>query len=165
MIVSIKEVKRFIISILVPILVGASSSLISQLISKIDTTTYYSDLIKPSFAPPASIFGIVWPILFILMGISFYIIYGQGKNNPKVNDALFYYYLQLGLNFLWSILFFGFDLRFTALFNIGLLIVVVIVMIIKFYQIDKKAAILNIPYLIWLIYAFFLNYFIWIINK
>lgn len=165
MIVSIKEVRNFIISILIPLLVGFLSSTLAQLISKVDIKTYYADLIKPSFAPPAGIFGIVWPILFVLMGISFYLIARKGKTDPKVNDAIFYYYLQLALNFVWSILFFGLDLRFTAIFNIILLIGTVIVMIMKFYKIDKKTALLNIPYLIWLFFALFLNYFIWMINK
>jgi len=165
LIISVKEIRRFIISVLIPLLVGFSSSYVSQFLAKIDTTTYYSQLIKPSFAPPSFIFPIAWTILYVLMGISAYLIMKKGQDLPKVKDAMFYYWLQLGLNFLWSILFFGLDLRFTALVNIGLLIIVVIIMIIKFAKIDKRAAYLNIPYLIWLFYAFVLNYFIWIINK
>ena len=78
---------------------------------------------------------------------------------------MFYYKLQLVLVFLWSILFFGFNLRLTALIDLIILLIIVIVMILKFYKINKTAAYLNIPYLAWLIYAFFLNYFIWMINK
>lgn len=165
LIVSVKEIKNFLISIIIPLIVGFLSSTISKLLLKMDISEFYSQLIKPSFAPPSNIFPVVWTILFILMGISYYIISKNDKKDPKVNDALFYYYLQLGLNFLWSILFFGLDLRFTAIFNILILIVVVLVMIFKFYKIDKRAAFLNIPYLLWLIVALFLNYFIWIINK
>ncbi len=165
MIISVKEIKNFLISVLIPLLVGYASSAVAQFLAQIDTSTYYSQLIKPSFAPPSFIFPIVWTILYVLMGISAYLIMKKGKDLPKIKDAMFYYWLQLGLNFLWSILFFGLDLRFTALVCLGILVIVVLIMIIKFTKIDKRAAYLNIPYLLWLLYAFMLNYFIWVINK
>ena len=99
------------------------------------------------------------------MGISSYIIFKKGFDLSKVKDAIFYYCLQLALNFTWSILFFGLDLRFTALITLILLIIIVLIMMYKFSKIDKKAMYINIPYLIWLVYALFLNYFIWIINR
>lgn len=165
MIISIKEIKNFIISILIPLVVGFLSNFIASLLLGVDISTYYSQLIKPSFAPPGMVFSIVWPVLYILMGISAYKIMKKGYELPKVRDAMFYYWIQLILNFLWSILFFGLDLKFTALADLIILIVVVIIMIYKFAKIDKKAAYLNIPYLIWLFYALALNYFIWMINK
>lgn len=165
MIISVKEVINFLISVLIPLIVGFSSSVITQLIAGIDTSTYYSQLIKPGFAPPSMVFPIVWTILYILMGISAYKILKKGYELPKVKDAMFYYWLQLGLNFIWSILFFGFDLRLTSLITLAILIIIVITMTIKFFKIDKKAAYLNIPYILWLLYAFVLNYFIWVINK
>ncbi len=164
MIISIKEIKNFIISILIPLLVGYASSFLSQIISKVDTSTYYSQLIKPSFAPPSYVFPIAWSIIFILMGISYYII-NKNNDKQKIKDALFYYYLQLALNFVWSILFFGLDLRFTSMVDIILLLGVVIIMMLKFYKIDKRALYLNILYVLWLLYAGVLNYFIWIINR
>ena len=164
MIISIKEIKNFIISILIPLLVGYASSFLSQIISKVDTSTYYSQLIKPSFAPPSYVFPIAWSIIFILMGISYYII-NKNNDKQKVKDALFYYYLQLALNFVWSILFFGLDLRFTSMVDIILLLGVVTIMMLKFYKIDKRALYLNILYVLWLLYAGVLNYFIWIINR
>lgn len=164
MIISIKEIKNFIISILIPLLVGYASSFLSQIISKVDTSTYYSQLIKPSFALPSYVFPIAWSIIFILMGISYYII-NKNNDKQKVKDALFYYYLQLALNFVWSILFFGLDLRFTSMVDIILLLGVVIIMMLKFYKIDKRALYLNILYVLWLLYAGVLNYFIWIINR
>ena len=164
MIISIKEIKNFIISILIPLLVGYASSFLSQIISKVDTSTYYSQLIKPSFAPPSYVFPIAWSIIFVLMGISYYII-NKNNDNQKIKDALFYYYLQLALNFVWSILFFGLDLRFTSMVDIILLLGVVIIMMLKFYKIDKRALYLNILYVLWLLYAGVLDYFIWIINR
>lgn len=165
MIISIKEVRNFIVSVLIPLIIGYLSSALSSLISGISVSTYYSQLIKPSFAPPSFIFPIVWTILYVLMGISAYIILKKGYDLSKVKDAMFYYWLQLILNFIWSILFFGLDLRFTALVTLALLVIVVTIMIYKFNKLDKRAAYLNIPYLIWLLYALFLNYFIWMINK
>jgi len=125
----------------------------------------YSALTKPSFAPPGIIFPIVWTILYIFMGTSSYLILRKGSNVPRVVDAMFYYGLQLGLNFTWSILFFGFGLRFTAMICLVLLIAVVVIMIMKFSRINKKAGYLNLVQLIWLVYAGFLNYFIWLINS
>lgn len=146
-------------------IVGYLSSTLANLLSGLSTSTYYSQLIKPSFAPPGIVFPIVWTILYILMGISSYKIFKKGYQLTKVKDAMFYYCLQLALNFVWSILFFGLDLRFTALVALVLLIIVVLIMMYKFAKIDKKSMYLNIPYLIWLFYALFLNYFIWMINK
>lgn len=165
MIISVKEIKNFLISVLIPLLVGGVSTLLSNLIAGQVTRANYSQLIKPGFAPPGYIFPIVWTILFILMGISAYIVNKQGNELAKVKDAMFYYKLQLVLVFLWSILFFGFNLRLTALIDLVILLITVVIMILKFYKINRTAAYLNIPYLAWLIYAFFLNYFIWMINK
>ena len=159
MIISVKEIRNFLINIFIPLIIGYLSSILT------DISTYYLQLTKPSFAPPAFIFPIVWTILYILMGISSYLILRKGYNLPKVRDAIFYYGLQLVLNFIWSILFFGFGLRFTALIDIIIMILVSIIMISKFSKIDKRSGYINLIYLMWLVYAGFLNYFIWFINK
>lgn len=165
LIISVKEIRNFFICILIPLAVGYSSSFISNILSGIENTQYYSQLIKPGFAPPSFIFPIVWTILYVLMGISCYLIIKKGYDLSKVKDAMFYYWLQLALNFMWSILFFGMDLRFTALVCLIILIFITVLMIVKFNKIDKRAAYINIPYLVWLVYALFLNYYIWVINK
>ncbi|MGL5694873.1 MAG: TspO/MBR family protein, partial [Peptostreptococcaceae bacterium] len=135
LIISIKEIRNFLISILIPILVGYSSSAVSELISGLSSAEYYSQLIKPGFAPSGYIFGIVWTVLYTLMGISAYRIMKNGYDLYKIRDAMYYYWLQLALNFIWSILFFGLDLRFTSLIVIGILIILVFIMIIKFHKI------------------------------
>ena len=165
MIISVKEIKKYIFSVLIPLLIGYLSNILAKIISGVDTTTYYHELIKPGFAPSGIIFPIVWTILFILMGTSSYIILSQRKNELKTKDAMFYYWLQLALNFLWSILFFGLQLRLTALIDLILLLVFLVIMVHKFYKIKPIAAYLNIPYILWLIYAGVLNYFVWLINK
>ncbi|HHP4590854.1 TPA: TspO/MBR family protein, partial [Clostridioides difficile] len=158
MIISVKEIRNFLINIFIPLIIGYLSSILTMIISGTDISTYYLQLTKPSFAPPAFIFPIVWTILYILMGISSYLILRKGYNLPKVRDAIFYYGLQLVLNFIWSILFFGFGLRFTALIDIIIMILVSIIMISKFSKIDKRSGYINLIYLMWLVYAGFLNY-------
>ena len=165
MIISVKDVRNFLISILIPLLVGTTSSVLSKIIGNIANVAMYSDLIKPTFAPPSLVFPIVWTILYILMGISAYKIWKMGYCKIPVRDSLFYYILQLFLNFMWSILFFGLGLRLTALIDVLLLIIVIIIMNLKFYKLNKKSFYYNIPYLLWLAYAAVLNYYIWILNK
>ena len=99
------------------------------------------------------------------MGISAYIIRSSNKSTQKINDAIFLYYIQLALNFLWSILFFGLDLKFVAFVESVILTLVLVIMIYRFYKVDKTAAILNIPYIIWMVFVIFLSYFIWVLNK
>lgn len=165
LIISAKDLKKFIICVAIPLIIGFLSSTISNFIANSTFEGTYTELLKPGFFPPPIVFPIVWTILYILMGISAYLISKRGSNSIKVRDAFFYYWLQLALNFLWPILFFGLQLRFTALVDLGILIMVVIIMIIKFAKIDKIAAYINLPYLVWLFYAFFLNYVTWSINK
>ena len=156
MIISVKEIKKFLICVAIPLLTGFLSSMIAVLLSQTSFQIQYAQLIKPDFAPSAGLFSIIWPILYILMGISAYIIRSSNKSTQKINDAIFLYYLQLALNFLWSILFFGLDLKFVAFVES---------VIYRFYKIDKTAAILNIPYIIWMVFVIFLSYFIWVLNK
>ena len=165
MIISVKEVKKYICCVLAPILIGILSSMLSKVICGVGMATYYHELIKPGFAPLGIIFPIVWTVLYILMGTSSYIILSQKKNECKVKDAMFYYWFQMGLNFLWSILFFGFQLRLTALIDLMLLLIFVLAMIYKFYKVDQRASLINIPYLLWIFFVIFLSYFIWILNK
>ena len=144
------------ISILIPLAVGSFSALISGNMS------IYSSLNKPSLSPPTNIFPIVWTILYILMGISSYIIYVSGNVNSV--KALKIYALQLFFNFCWSIIFFGFSQYLLAFIWLILLIILIIIMIQRFYEINTFAAYLQIPYLIWCIFAAFLNYTILMMN-
>ena len=165
MIISVKEIKKFLICVAIPLLTGFLSSMIAVLLSQTSFQIQYAQLIKPDFVPSAGLFSIIWPILYILMGISAYIIRSSNKSTQKINDAIFLYYLQLALNFLWSILFFGLDLKFVAFVESVILTLVLVIMIYRFYKIDKTAAILNIPYIIWMVFVIFLSYFIWVLNK
>jgi len=142
--------KRLIIAILVPLLLGG---LVGFLTFK-DST---GDSIIPSW-----IFPFVWSILYILMGISSYLVYKSSAVNKE--DALKVYALQLLLNGMWSIIFFEFANYFFALLWIILLDFVVVWMIYEFNKINKKSALLQIPYTLWLLFATYLTLAVYILN-
>lgn len=148
--------KNLIISLLISLGVGGLSALVTG--GSMDT---YMFLVKPPLAPPSIVFPIVWTILFILMGISSYMIYESGDYNSSLKT----YLLQLGINFVWPILFFVLDYRLLALLWIILLDIVVIIMIKRFYDVNKTAAYLQIPYLIWILFATYLNFGFYILNR
>lgn len=122
----------------------------------------YNTLTKPSFSPPGFIFGIVWSILYILMGISYGILDVKKLVDSKVKNI---YYTQLIVNLIWPILFFVFKWRLISCIWIILLVILVIYMIITFYKKDKLVALLQIPYLLWTLFATYLNIGIYILNK
>lgn len=124
----------------------------------------FSSLQLPSFAPPAWVFMPVWIILYILMGISFFLILRKGKETPGVKSALFYFVLQLIFNVLWSVLFFTLNLRAAALVDIVILLIYIAITTYKFSKIDKTAAVLMIPYLVWVAFAAVLNFAIVMLN-
>lgn len=150
------KVKIYIKSILIPVIVGGIVGLITSRF--ID----YNSLQKPPFSPPGIAFPIVWTILYILMGIS----YGILKSKEQVDDEInFIYYLQLGVNALWSIFFFVFKWRLFSFLWIILLAVLVILMIIKFYNKNKTAGLIQLPYLLWVLFASYLNIGFYILNR
>lgn len=144
-----------IISILIPLAVGSLSALFSGNMS-------YSALNKPSFSPPSALFPVVWTILYILMGISSYLIYSSDSAGKR--KALTIYLLQLVVNFFWSIIFFGFSQYWFAFLWLIALIILIAIMIDQFYRINPLAAYLQIPYLLWCLFAAYLNYQIYLLN-
>lgn len=141
--------KELIISILIPVGLGTIIGLITQ--------SSYGNMIMPSFAPPAILFPIVWTILYTLMGISSYIVKENGGN-------LGIYYLQLIVNLIWPIIFFSFKWYLFAFIWLILLIILVIIMIKRFYDTNKLSGLIQIPYLLWLIFASILNFSIYTLN-
>ena len=119
---------------------------------------------KPSFSPPGFLFPIVWTILYILMGISSYLVCVNKTDKKFVDRACVIYVLQLIVNVLWTPIFFRFKLYFVAFLWILLLIALVVFMIIKFYKIKPLAGLLQVPYLLWLIFASILNFSIFMLN-
>lgn len=153
------NVKSLIIAILIPLIGG----IIVSLLTRNGVQYYANNLIKPGFAPPNILFPIVWTILYILMGYSSYLIYNSMSEHKTT--CLIIYGLNLFLNFMWPIIFFNLQARLFAFLFIILLDIVVGYMIYCFYGISKKAGLLNIPYLIWLIFATILNFSVYILNR
>lgn len=123
----------------------------------------FSHLKKPPFAPPDRVFPAAWTLLYILMAISAAMIAGEGTKRSR--GALFTYWAQLFVNFWWSILFFGWGLRLTAFFWLLLLLALATAMAIRFGKIRPIAGKMNIPYLLWLVFAGVLNISVYILNK
>lgn len=147
-------IKRIIYSLL-PIIGGVIVGLI--------TSGYmdYKNMVKPPLSPPSIVFPIVWTILYILMGISYFLATKDNENNKELDQI---YLLQLLVNFLWPIIFFVLGMYFTAFIWIVLLIILVIVMIKELLKNNKISGYLQIPYLIWLLFATYLNLGITLLN-
>ncbi len=148
-----------LISILIAELTGALSSLLSGTMK-----TDYIEYIKPPLSPPVWIFGVVWVLLYALMGIAAYLIYTSNIPQHIRLNAIKLYAIQLFVNFLWSIVFFRFQMPWLAFIVILLLDFLVILTIKAFKDINKTAALLLIPYLVWILFATYLNLGIAILN-
>lgn len=146
----------YIKSILLPVIIGLIIGLITS--NAID----YNSLVQPSWAPPSFLFPIVWTILYVLMGVSYGILKSNSLTDEKTNTI---YYLQLLVNALWSIFFFVFKWRLFSFIWILLLIILVILMIKEFYKKNKLAGLLQIPYLLWITFASFLNLAVYLLNR
>lgn len=138
-----------------PLLVGG---IVGFIISK---SIDYKILIKPPLAPPAYIFPVAWTIIYLLMGISYYLLCKKVDYKP-IEKII--YYLQLFVNAMWSIIFFVFKLRFFAIIWILLLLILIITMMDLFKQTSKISYYLNFPYLIWTIFATYLTIGIYVLN-
>jgi len=126
---------------------------------------WYATLNKPFFAPPNWLFGPVWSVLYLLMGVSFFLIWKQGfKKKKSIRNAGMFFLVQLGLNFIWSPIFFGLRLPELALIVIVAMGIFIILTIRKFYQLSKWAAYLLVPYLLWVSFATLLNAAIVLLN-
>lgn len=126
--------------------------------------TWYATLTKPELNPPAWVFGPVWTTLYALMGIAAYLIWKQGINKHTVRVALELFAVQLGLNTLWSLVFFGLHNPGGALIVIVGLWLMIVATIAAFYKLSKPAAWLLAPYLLWVSFASYLNYALWALN-
>ena len=149
--------RTFIINLIIPLLVGGLSAWLTR--QQMET---YMHLNKPLLSPPGWLFPIVWTFLYILMGISSYMIYIS--QDDRRENALIIYTFQLFITFCWPLFFFNLHNYFIALMILLVLIVTVIYMMILFKQINKTSFYLNIPYIIWLFFALYLNFMIFINN-
>jgi translocator protein len=151
--------KQLVPCIVVPLAIGA----ISGIATATSVTTWFVTLNKPSFNPPNYLFAPVWTTLYLLMGVSFYIIL-QTPKHVWLQRAQLIFGVQLLLNFCWSFLFFKFHLVGVAFVEILLIWLSVLTMIFIFSKINKTAALLQVPYLLWVSFASVLNGAIWFLN-
>ncbi len=126
--------------------------------------TWYATLAKPALNPPSWIFGPVWTTLYLLMGIAAFLVWKNGWDHKDVRKALSVFGLQLVLNAVWSIIFFGLHSPFWALIDIALMWLAIVWTMTLFYKISKPAMWLLVPYILWVSFASYLNYTIWILN-
>ncbi len=152
-----RDWKRLIIIIVITFLVGSFFSILTM--NNMET---FKALEKPVNVP-GFIFPVIWSILYLLMGISCYII--TTKDDENKDDAIVWYVIQLVINSFWSLIFFGFNAYLFAFIWLLLLLISIIIMIIKFYKISKLAAYLNVFYILWVLFAGYLNLSIYFLNR
>ena len=143
------------------------SGLLSLPFTAIPISTWYLSLHKASLNPPAWVFGPVWTLLYLLMGISLFFIWNKkvtGKLNVTKLLGIQMFVLQLVLNFFWPVLFFVFHQSFFSLWELSILWMTIAACIIIFLKISKPAAFILMPYLLWVTFAGYLNYMIWFLN-
>jgi len=140
------------------------AGLLGSLFTTTGPGSWYSTLIKPAFNPPAWIFAPVWTLLYILMGISLYLVIMEGIKGRDVRIPLLVFTIQLILNILWSYAFFGLESTFFGLLVIILLWISIVATMILFYPVRKAAAWLLVPYILWVSFATLLTYTIYSLN-
>lgn len=151
---------KILFAVLICLLAGA----IGSIFTTSSIPTWYASLHKPIFNPPNWIFGPAWTILYVLMGISAYLIWEKRSRYRPAKPALVIFSIQLVLNVIWSILFFGLKSPLLAFIEIIILWTAILFTILKFHRISKTAAYLLIPYICWVTFASVLNYYILILN-
>lgn len=156
----IKKINWF--QLLVIILITELIGLLGNLFSG-NSGQVYTSLVKPPLSPPGWLFGVIWPVLYLLMGIAAYIIY-QTHETPERKKAITLYWIQLIVNFLWPIVFFRFQWYWASVVVILLLDILVLMTTIRFYNIKKVAGYLMAPYLLWILFATYLNVGIAVLN-
>jgi len=154
------NVSRLLVSIIICLLAGVIGSVFTS--SSLES--WYFLLEKPAFNPPSWVFFPVWTTLYALMGISLYLVWEKGLQQKEVKVGVFLFGLQLGLNILWSFLFFGLQSPYLAFLEILLLWLAILLTAIQFWKVSKVASYLLMPYLLWVSFAALLNYRIWVLN-
>jgi len=155
------EIFRLILSIVICQIAG----IIGSIFTSSSVARWYPTLEKPSFTPPGFYIGLIWIVLFTIMGTSLFLIWKETSRDPAAWIALKIFAVQLVVNVLWSVAFFGMQSPISGLVVIALLWILILITIIKFSPISRTATLLLIPYLAWVSIAAYLNYSIWRLNS
>ena len=153
-----------VVKLIASIVICQLAGIIGSFFTVSSIPDWYSALRKSSLNPPDWVFGPVWTVLFLLMGISLYLVWDKGLKEKNVKRGLVFFGVQLSLNTLWSIIFFGLKSPTLAFIEIFILWIAILFTIIEFYRISKPAAYLLVPYFMWVSFAIFLNYSIVVLN-
>lgn len=153
------NLKKFLISVGIPLVTGGLAALLTK-----DGMDLYSQINVPPLSPPGWLFPVAWTVLYLLMGTSLYLIWNNGTDYNFQKVAFILFAVQLILNFSWSLVFFN-SRQFVAAFVILIfMFIFTVFMTLQFYKINKTSAFLQIPYLLWLAFAGYLNYAICVLN-
>jgi tryptophan-rich sensory protein len=154
------DIVKLVISILIPLIAG----FIGSFATLDGVTSFFNVLNKPAWTPPGWAFAPIWTTLYILMGIALFLVWQKGFERRDVKIAMAVFGVQIILNVLWSVIFFGFRSITGGLIEIIFLWIAILVNIIVFYKISKTAGLLLIPYIIWVTIASYLTYTIYLLN-
>jgi len=152
------------LKLLISLVLCQIAGLLGSLFTTPAIPTWYKTLNKPFFTPPNWVFGPVWISLFILMGISLFLVWKK-PDYPRFKPALLFFSVQFILNVLWSAAFFGLQSPLLGLIDIILLWIAILLTILNFFKVSKVAGMLLMPYLLWVSFATLLNFSLWILNR
>ena len=152
---------KFVVSIAAPLVVAA----VSGVSTARSVRDWYPMLEKPFFTPPSWLFGPVWTVLYVAMGVALFLVWREGWDRPDVRVAVALFAVQLLLNGLWSIVFFGMRAPGAALIEIVVLLAAIVVTTVAFWRISTPAGVLLTPYIAWVSFATALNGAIWWLNR
>jgi len=152
---------KLLVSIVAPMLAGFLGSIFTRR----SVETWYATINKPGFNPPSGVFGPVWTVLYVLMGIAAFLIWRRGLAEPRVRTALILFLVQLALNAFWSFAFFGMRSPLAGAVVISALWVAILLTMISFFKISIPAGLMLVPYILWVSFASILNFSIYFLNR
>ncbi len=154
-----------ILKLILSVVICQAAGFLGSLATTPSIGTWYKTLAKPSFNPPNAVFGPVWITLYLMMSIALFLVWKQGSVTKGVKPALIIFFVQLALNTLWSILFFGLHQPGWAFLEIIILWLFILLALLLFWRLSWAAGILLLPYLLWVSFASVLNFALWRLNR
>lgn len=154
----------FSLKVIISLVICELAGIIGSIFTTPAIGEWYSNLIRPTFAPPNWIFAPVWTILFALMGLALALVWDKGLERKEVRLAVELFSVQLALNILWSVIFFGLHSLIGSLIEILVLLLFILITTKSFSKVSRPAAYLMLPYILWVSFAVCLNYAFWVLN-